>query len=196
MANEPPASNFIFASLSVILLSMFVLLNSLATRDQTKEMAALVSVKEALDAPQSWQKSLLAELAPRLRNDIAPFGGTITEDQEKLILSLDKNILFRDEDIQINARALPILQNIAAAVQSSKLKIDIRYVSSPAGLTSAWEKEWSIALNRTSAMFRFFVDSEIAEQFVTASSIGTDPANQSKVLIILRSQGQGRSHGE
>jgi len=185
MAQEPPASNFIFASLSVILLSMFVFLNSLATKSLPKESQAMLSVRQALDARQDWQKNLLQNLAPTLRSQITPLGGTVKEDEDKLLVLLDSNRLFEGEQRQISAKALVSLKDFSTSIVSGNLKLDISYRTTPAGLAANWEQQWDLALDRASALQRFFVDDSETKNLVTAAATGADPANQFRVLLTL-----------
>lgn len=162
--NNQESFNFIFTSLSIILLAIFLYFNSIAQISDTKKNKVVkavsevfgLSIQNAVEVPKDLSPDFLL---PYLEGSSTNAGEnvSISSVKDQLIISLKADYLFRPGDEQLRAEQLPVLSTLVSYAINNNLRTDIRYSFSKTNPTIS---DWLLQTEQTAAVLRYFIDSK------------------------------------
>lgn len=200
-----------FASFTLILLSFFIFLDSIAERDSKKAQLVVQSLqpyfspvraKHLPEAPRRPGHQAASELnAPRLSLEIlaetAKAAGLAVESaQEGLLLTSPAAAAFYPRDAQLRSEILSVLSYAAelSRVQNMTISAVLTGDLSPSG-SRLFRSRFELAAARAGAVYRFFLDTGANPQKITAHGLlpGTGrhktQGEESERLLIRLSRG-------
>ncbi len=176
-----------FASFTLILLSFFIFLDSIAERDSKKAQLVMQSLqpyfapvraKLVPGEPRRQGHQAASELnAPRLSLEIlaeaAKAAGLAVESaQEELRLTSPAAAAFYPHDAQLRAEILPVLSYAAELSKAENMNISAVFTGdlSPSG-SRLFRSRFELAAARAGAVYRFFLDTGAKPQKITAHGL-------------------------
>ena len=203
---QNPAFVLAFTSLTVILLSFLIFLNSLATPNVRRENEALMSLEKQFykkpsggtddNATKPATKTLLLpELQERLPNmsfaeriseiisEKAKTGTKLEINDSDFIVRIPTDILFVPTDDQLSAEYQQVLRNLVTELKTAEYRVFIEtYTDGVEKVSDRFPSHWHLSVARVGALYRFFLDHELPAKQIKARAFSGN-ARIAKITI-------------
>lgn len=186
--------NLTFTSLSIILLSFFIFLNSVAVPDVVREKqvlgslaeqfvqdnthSALPSAEQTRDTASEAQRFKAAVKFPSMsltnffssRPGQALLGDARLQKQlDHFAISIPADKVFSLDDDQIQARFLPIFEALAHQLEKDSLYLKIESHTDGVRISTArFHSNWNFSIARALSIYRFFLDQGMSQANISA----------------------------
>lgn len=201
MSEEETSTLTTFTSISIILLTMFLYLNSVAVPSSARSLEVMQSVEKQFpttkiqEVPKT-KKLSLTEKFPDLLTLAKDLGLKVSEkNPSQLVINFPGPNVFLSGSDQIRASMLSRLESIAKATKNPALYLTIQAeVQDSAPRNGEFETSWDLAIARAVSVFRFFLDRGIAFENLKATSTGQVHGKRGKdQLLIIIHEAQNQS---
>lgn len=204
MSEEETSTLTTFTSISIILLTMFLYLNSVAVPSSARSLEVIQSVEKQFPTrkivviPET-KKLTLTEKFPELLASTKDLGVRVSEkNANQLVVNFSNPNVFLSGNDQIRASMLSRLESVAKATKNPALNLTIQVeVPDSAQRDGVFETSWDLAIARSVSIFRFFLDRGIAFENLKATGTGQStgqirgkPGKDQLLIIIHEAQNQ------
>ncbi len=182
-----PAWLITYSDLVTLLLTFFVLLQSMSVINKVNFQTAASSLKSALTGQYTptqtefvvpvFPKSPQMQFAPivedatkkvyeKIKSQIDSLRltdnvGVIQQDDESIILRINDSIMFEPGQAKLSAPAYPILRNIADIIRPLPMDLRIEGHTDDTPIQSSQFGNWDLSVARSVAVLRFFTQSDL-----------------------------------
>ncbi len=199
--DDMPAWLITFSDMMTLLLTFFVLLNSMAVVDERRKLVALGSIigtfgmgEKSFDVLTTQDTKKSVEPGPMEDvDDLAPLKEMIWDDLTKdlrfaeskfvQVLSVGADILFTPGSPVLTAKGRETLDRIAPIVRklqkpvllaghTSELRDELGEKFSVQEMQSVHDRSWRISLNRVLAVYRYFMDRGVKPEMMRVEAFG------------------------
>lgn len=209
---EQNAFTTTFACLTIILLTFFLYLNSLAEVHPKKQRQALTSVNRTFQRPpheggsdprhlppgeiqRTVAGAALVEMWGKLPDSVKGGSSDLAVRDNAIVITLSTDWIFVPGDDQLRAEALPLLSRLAEKIASGSFRITIEaHSDNVSRLTVRYPSRWALTLQQAQSIYRLLIDAGVAPETVSAlgyaefrpkfSNDTTDGQNKNRRLVI------------
>jgi chemotaxis protein MotB len=166
-------------SLFLILLTFFILLNSIAVLDENRSRLAIGSLigafgglpgglspmetgKEIIppSAPMVEEQLTIEQLLSYLNKDTAPWSGDIIikKAEKKVIITINEKVLFSGEGSELKPSILPVLDNLCGIINKGNYPIEIvGHTDNIQAGEKGYESNWELSALMAIQLVKYFV---------------------------------------
>lgn len=182
-----PAWLVTFSDLVTLLLTFFVLLQSMSTTNKINFTAAAASIKSALTGKNpSAQTEFVVPVFPKEpKVQFAPISAPTTQklyekiksqidslrlqenvglqkaDDESIILRINNSILFEPGKAKLAPQSYPILRNIADIIRPLPMDLRIEGHTDDTPMPGVGDGNWDLSVERSVSVLRFFTEADL-----------------------------------
>jgi chemotaxis protein MotB len=182
-----PAWLVTFSDLVTLLLTFFVLLQSMSTTNKVNFTAAAASIRSALTGknPSAQTEYVVPVFPKEPKVQFAPITAPTTEkiydriksqidtlrlqesvglqkrDDESIVLRVNDSVLFQPGKSQIAPQSYPILRNIADIIRPLPMDLRIEGHTDDTPMPGVQDGNWDLSVARSVSVLRFFTESDL-----------------------------------
>jgi chemotaxis protein MotB len=182
-----PAWLVTFSDLVTLLLTFFVLLQSMSTTNKVNFTAAAASIRSALTGkdPSSQVEFVVPVFPKQPKVEFAPITAPSVEkiyekvksqidsmrlqdsvglqktDDEALVLRINDSVLFEPGKAQIAPQSYPILRNVADIIRPLPMDVRIEGHTDDTPVAGIADGNWDLSVARSVSVLRFFKESDL-----------------------------------
>lgn len=166
-------------SLFLILLTFFILLNSIAVIDEHKSRIAIGSLTGAFGglpgglSPLETGKSILPPSPPMLKEDLTlerllsymnketttwPGDIRVEKVEDKLIITLNEKVLFSEDGSEFNPSILPVLDKLCGVINKGNYPVEIvAHTDNMQTAKKEYESDWEFSALMAIQLAKYFI---------------------------------------
>lgn len=182
-----PAWLVTFSDLVTLLLTFFVLLQSMSTTNKVNFTAAAASIRSALTGktPSAQTEFVVPVFPKQPKVEFAPITAPSVEkiyekvksqldsmrlqdsvglqktDDEALVLRINDSVLFEPGKAQIAPQSYPILRNVADIIRPLPMDVRIEGHTDDTPIAGIADGNWDLSVARSVSVLRFFKESDL-----------------------------------
>ncbi|MFN8392313.1 MAG: OmpA family protein [Bdellovibrionota bacterium] len=168
-------------SMTIILLTMFLYLNSIAKPDPARKSKVLTSISQIF-APRAKRASdqerrnaeLLKAVSSKLQTLLVPIKGVqVASTGSSILVSLRSDSVFARGDSQLNPDGTGLLHRFAESLKTQPVEVEIEaHTDNVVDPTSRFQSPWALTMEQASAMFRLLRGYEFPLAHLSAAGFG------------------------